>query len=125
MIVLEIKLTKIVTTFLLLLFGLNLAFDMGIVKPAFKDSHTTTFVEDHESNTVSDALTKSSQENETQQHCSDPCHVGNCHFGHCAYPPAPVFSLNFNAFFLEYDMGSLSIPPTPVISGLKRPPRFS
>lgn len=63
------------------------------------------------------------QEKQSQK-CSDPCHVGQSHFGHCSFLAAnsalnyPAFSHSCLKSFL-----SLIMVEGPTLEGLRRPPR--
>ena len=66
------------------------------------------------------------QSNETQDECPDPCHKGQCHFGHCsfisshteiAFPAIRI--LNKNHFFFQ------NLIAGPVLEGPRRPPRLA
>lgn len=62
-------------------------------------------------------------ENSQPSDCSDPCHVGGCHFGHC---PFPILSEMFYFYSLTNHVGFQTInriPEDPFLQGLRRPPR--
>ncbi len=55
--------------------------------------------------------------------CSDPCHVGGCHFGHC---PFPILTEMVYLYTSTNQVGFQTIdriPKDPFIKGLRRPPR--
>lgn len=57
--------------------------------------------------------------------CSDPCHAGSCHFGHCSY----LVKVSSNAAPLVLVRGRISferlIPLSTPLEGPERPPRLA
>lgn len=58
--------------------------------------------------------------------CGDPCHVGTCHFGHCAHVGfVSVCEISPRPFLSQYGLLDLAKPFSPYLSGIQRPPRTS
>lgn len=112
---------KVVAAVLLALFTLNIFADSGLVKYELKDSHSS-MTSGHEKIQSKD-LTKSNKSSSEQ--CTDPCHTGKCHFGHCAHTIVSSYFAVVRDNLSSYTIFGLSEPDAPSISGLKRPPKFS
>lgn len=112
---------KIVAAVLLALFGLNILVDSGLIKYELKDSHSS-MASGHDKIQSKD-LSKSNKSSAEQ--CNDPCHIGNCHFGHCAHTIVSAYFAVDRDTLSSYMIFGSSEPDAPIISGLKRPPKFS
>lgn len=116
------KFNKIVTSLFLFCFALNLFVEVGILAGAEKDSHSP-IVSKVESKIIASEINET--DNQNKQNCSDPCHEGICHFGHCSFTPASIFFVYMERASLKHNPGRDLAYPTPLIFGLKRPPRIS
>jgi hypothetical protein len=78
------------------------------------------------SSTYENEGSQSQDVNTDHKGCMDPCHRGQCHFGHCAYHLTSGYpALGPDLFNLVHiDFGFLA-PKSPFLDGPKRPPRHS
>lgn len=58
-------------------------------------------------------------------HCSDACHLGFCHIGHCAFPSTSPVHLSFPLIEMKLSPSDPLAFEAPSLDGLRRPPRLS
>lgn len=56
-------------------------------------------------------------------HCTDACQMGLCHIGHCSFISAAPVLVSDLLLQVENGLSSHSIIESPVLDGLRRPPR--
>lgn len=121
---------RLVSFLLLFLLGVNLLAGASSFHSEQLDEHSVgaTFSQlmDGSQPSLHSATDCTDETHTKSSHCTDPCHTGRCHFGHCSYQAvkiyfgmAPHLSLQSH---LTYD---LVIPKGPFLEGPKRPPRHS
>lgn len=58
-----------------------------------------------------------------QKSCDDPCHMSQCHVGHCAIVLSKNVELDLPTYKRSYGSSRLSFYVDPLKNGLRRPPR--
>lgn len=114
---------------MLVVFGFNLIAEIASSQFENPNSHIAS---SNVSNVSGDSGSLESEKSQSQdvntdhKGCMDPCHRGQCHFGHCAYHLTSGYpALGPDLFSLVHiDFGFLA-PKSPFLDGPKRPPRHS
>lgn len=107
---------KIISVFLLIGIGFSLMAEI---------SHSS---ETHKSDSYSFQNESQPNTNSENSNCQDGCHIGGCHLSHCS----PFLSFNsdkigfYSALLNKYPIKfNFLAPDSPLLEGLKRPPRIS
>ncbi len=110
---------KIMLALLLVILGLNILIDLQLANT--KDTHASSLMSDLQCTGVNE-FSRANDE-PSPFHCSDPCHVGDCHFGHCGHTLVPTYHFVSDEIFLDYIVGYFRRHKNPNLSALRRPPR--
>jgi len=113
---------------------LLLTFGFTLGSEAFGDSHIVVCeagasVSGIESPSHVDSVQRDSKKPSPEKHaanCADPCHMGQGHFGHCAFVSgvSEVKILVADLTIVSHAISQASAENA-VLDGLRRPPRFS
>ncbi len=115
--------SKKISLFVLLTFALNILCEIGVVGRIDKDNHSISSLSSQVS--VDSNLSTDSSDQDQGQNCTDPCHVGNCHFGHCTHIIMSENSYEHSAIPAAHLFVNDSAPSAPNLKSLRRPPRLS
>lgn len=118
----KVDFKKAVAVALLILFGLNLGIDAGLIPSHDDDNYASSLASYSD---ISAAKEIANNKEPVPRECNDPCHLGECHFGHCGHIIVSNYPMISKDLFRNFRSGFLKTPADPHISGLKRPPRFS
>ena len=114
-------------------FTLLLVLGFSVAAQAFgQDSHSPSCSTDQVSEGAlaecehGSLASTSASETHTPQHCHDPCHLGQSHFGHCS-----ALLQSYSMPYLTIDESGLlgtinqNLVKAPELDGPRRPPRLS
>ncbi|MGE0634041.1 MAG: hypothetical protein AB7O96_16625 [Pseudobdellovibrionaceae bacterium] len=103
--------------------GLNILTEFSFSSSSQSNNFSMSFESVHAIE-ISGSSVVDSKDN-ADRNCSDPCHVGRCHFGHCAVPSQNRNEISFYGLGSAYSKREVRVPNSPILDGPKRPPRFA
>lgn len=102
----------------IILFGLGINI-LGVVDFFAAQSHEISSIE---MNVAAPSHHENAPSDSSDRDCDDPCHLGQCHFGHCTHAligDSESFSITDDSLLLAKSV----IPYSgPYLDGIKRPP---
>lgn len=118
-----------ISILILVVFGFNLVAEVvsaHFQSPDLYISTSSASAASDDSDSYMAGKSQSQDLNSEHKGCMDPCHRGQCHFGHCAYHGASGYSaLSADLFKLGYINCDFLVPKSPFLEGPKRPPRLA
>jgi hypothetical protein len=114
---------------MLLVFGVNLIAEIASAHSESLQTHSSiSAVSSFDSDSGGYQNEESTPQGVNTEHkgCTDPCHRGQCHFGHCAYHAVSGYAAISPALLSKGHIAlNFLAPKAPFLDGPKRPPRLS